>query len=87
MNQKDKDELLVRLDERMKKVLQTSIDTLEQAKLTNGRVTKLESERIPKIEQWQNRMDGSIRTFIWLAGGIGVTLGVAGTIIATIIAG
>lgn len=46
MTAKDRDELLIRIDERQRQMQATQIEILAEQKKTNGRVTKLEEKHI-----------------------------------------
>ena len=61
LNRKDM-ELLMRMDERQKSMAETIESIYEEVKKTNGRVTRIESERLPSLEHWRSRMKG-----VWLA--------------------
>jgi hypothetical protein len=70
MNLKERNDLLIRMDERLTQMAKTQEQILIQTKETNGRVTKLEN--------WKSRLVGG-----WIVAGIISTL--FGAIITTVI--
>lgn len=87
----DSEILLARIDERQKAMderfeahqlstIQKLDSILAEVRKTNGRVTKIEDERLPRIEHWKSRIHGiyitigAIIAFLAFAIGIGVEL-------------
>lgn len=53
MNENEKTELLIRMDERLKNMQVVQESILDQCTKTNGRVTSLETWRTEKAGNWQ----------------------------------
>ncbi|MFN7610622.1 MAG: hypothetical protein ACK5QX_06755 [bacterium] len=60
------DVFLARIDERLESTDQWLTKIYEEVKKTNGRVTKIENERLPSLENWRARVGG-----IWFAVTVG----------------
>lgn len=82
MTTKERDALLIQINNQLvgQGVELTFIK--DQVVKTNGRVTQLEAIRIPKIEHQQSRTTGRHQVIVAVAGGAGVILGIIATIIA-----
>lgn len=77
MSEQDKTELLIRIDERLKNIERIQIESLIEAKKTNGRITTLET--------WKTQVLSSIKTVSVLWGIAGVILGGAATVFTMIL--
>ena len=78
----EQDSILARIDERLKNIVAQQEMIYAEVKKTNGRVNKIESERLPALEHWKSKMSG-----VWLAIVIGATAigSIAGFVFAYII--
>lgn len=91
MTTKERDALLLAMSNELKVLTRDStIQTTElkvikeQVIKTNGRVTYLEDDRVPKLEHWQSRNTGRNQVILAVVGGTGVLLGIVATIIASL---
>lgn len=70
--------MLARFDERQK-AIQDKLDIIHtEVKKTNGRVTHIESSRLPKLEHWKSRVHG---IYLALAAGATVLAFIIGAIL------
>jgi hypothetical protein len=70
--------LLARIDERQNHMNQKIDGILEQTTKTNGRVSTIETHRLPKIENWQSKAHG---IYLAIAGCAMVVAFIVGVII------
>lgn len=81
MTARERDDLLIRMDERLMALQNKMVEVLAEQKKTNGRVSTLEDTRLPDLEKWQAGLKGSIRTLIMICTGAGALLGIIASII------
>lgn len=81
MTTKERDALLLKINDSLTVQTVELKAIKEQVTKTNGRVTYIEDDRLPKLEHWQSRNTGRNQVIMAVVGGAGVLLGIIVTII------